>query len=62
MLLEKKGDFMNNQNGFDKTEDFTELINDDIDMHTITETLELPRDKVEYPSFERHEYKKENTY
>ena len=53
---------MNNQNEFDKTEDFTELIDDDIDMHTITETLELPRDKVNYPSFERHEYKKENTY
>ena len=46
---------MDKQNEFEKTEDFSELIDDDINMHTITETLELPKDKIEYPNFERFE-------
>ena len=47
---------MDKQNEFEKTEEFTELIDDDSDMHTITETLELPKEKINYPEFRREEY------
>ena len=51
---------MDKQDDFNKieefnTEDLTELIDDDIDMHTITETLEIPS---KYPEFRRENYER----
>ena len=47
---------MDRQDDFDNTEDFTELIDDDEDMHTITETLELPKARNKYPEFRREDF------
>lgn len=52
---------MDKQNEFDSTEDFTGLIDDDVDMHTITETLEVPKfmnSETKYPEFNREDYHK----
>ena len=54
--MDKQDDLNNN---FDKTEDFTELI-DDINMNTITETLELPNFN-KYPEFKREISSKKET-
>ena len=52
---------MDKQNGFENTEDFTELLEEDIDMHTITETLEIPRVN-KYPEFKREEHNQNDNY